>query len=146
MQVKKILNLSLSLLALSSMTLAMAFSSSIPLDNARIEPGKTGKISLTKLYEGVQYSVDCRVHNERFPMVSKKNDILVDLLGQDTQTRPFEIDGKRASYRTVLQVNSDGSKLHIAHLRKQDEGFFIRNLDYSESIMVDQCIADLEKN
>lgn len=148
MQFKQFIRASLLTLTILGVSSANALSSSVTLPGAKVDPGKWGHISFDKLYSGVNYQVTCYIKNEKAVNSLMKGDVLFgmgDYSGNITARFPVTIDGLMASYNTVQQFNQMGSKIQVKHVHKNAYYLAIRNLDYTESLVITDCIADVER-
>ena len=123
----------------SNYVIAATMTSTIPVKGGQALPGTFISISTNQLYDKVAYTLTCTIRNNNINAGEKSDFSLY------SGTGTVSIDDKNINIgaATVSHFNSKGSVLKITPVQKTTDNIVIRNLDFTDTISVDNCNAYL---
>lgn len=127
-------------LSLGSSVFAASMSSTIPLEGGIAGPGGEIKILFDKLYPHVIYNISCDISNLN-TQAEEKSAISVRV--PDFAWQGSIILDDSIVYRDTTFFKSAGSKLVFRHTEMKHGAAIIGNLDYTDSIAVTNCKANI---
>jgi hypothetical protein len=138
--VAKIAILGLSF-GLNTLTQAAPLSSTIPLNNGAILPGKTFTITTSGLYPNVKYDVVCHLMNNSSNTTETKSHFAL----YRSKFSTAYVDDKEiyAGSGEVNSFNPKGSILKIHGVNRETNDITLMNLDFTEPYIVSDCKAIL---
>lgn len=128
-----------SALMISLTSLTYARESVIPLDGGRVRMNEIIAISLDRLVANVRYNVMCTVISTN-ESSQGFNDIRVYASSGHPQ---FRVNGKLLEAHGQINIPTDSPNvLIVSELYKDSNYIFIQNLDQTDTIIVDNCLAE----
>ena len=128
---------------MSCMTVAAVRSSEIPFGTIQLNPGEVQKISLNKLYEGIEYKINCNVQYVKLPETFETTHIQVYCPITSAVSLSVESINTCSANGNIFWFNAAKStRLYVGSIKKEQE-IKIRSLDYDNAIKVD-CVGSVK--
>lgn len=126
---------------LNTLAQATLLSSTIPLNNGAILPGKTFTITTSKLYSNVNYDVVCHLMNNNLSSAEAKSHFALYY----SKFSSAYVDDKaiNAGSGVVNSFASAGAILKIHGVNRETNDITLMNLDFSDPYIVSDCKAIL---